>query len=93
MPPLEYRDLLAERQILEEEGLVQAKEANQRPEAESKETKHGPRLSQNTSGMTAAMLLIFNVGWSFGEAQDFDVCGEAKTERKHGKKLRNCTLT
>jgi hypothetical protein len=44
MPPLEYRDLLAERQILEKESVVRAKEANQGPEAESKETKHSRRL-------------------------------------------------
>jgi len=44
MTPLEHDKLLAECQILEAETVVRAKEANQRSEAESKETKHGGEL-------------------------------------------------
>jgi hypothetical protein len=44
MMPLEHDKLLPKCQILEEETLMRAKEANQRTEAESKETKHAGRL-------------------------------------------------
>ncbi len=44
MTPLEHDELLTKCQILEKETVMRAKEANQRSEAESKETKHGAEL-------------------------------------------------
>ena len=40
MVPLEHDELLTKGQILEKEAGMRAKEANQRSEAESKETRH-----------------------------------------------------
>jgi hypothetical protein len=44
MTPLEHDELLTQYQILENETVMRAKEANQRSEADSKETKHAARL-------------------------------------------------
>jgi hypothetical protein len=41
---LEDDQMLTKRQILEKETVMRAKKANQRSEAESKETKHGAEL-------------------------------------------------
>ena len=58
MMPLEHDKLLPKCQILEEETLMRAKEASQRSEAESKETKHAAGLEQILIETKAAMLLI-----------------------------------
>ena len=44
MTPLEHDELLTKYQVLEKKSLTRAKEANQRSEAESKETKHSGEL-------------------------------------------------
>jgi hypothetical protein len=44
MTPLQHDKLLTKCQILEKETVTRAKKANQRSEAESKETKHGGGL-------------------------------------------------
>jgi len=42
--PLKHDKLLTKCQILEEQAVMQAKEANQRSEGESKEMKHSGKL-------------------------------------------------
>jgi hypothetical protein len=44
MTPLKHDKLLSKCQILEEQTAMRAKEANQRSEGESKETKHSGEL-------------------------------------------------
>ncbi len=44
MVPLEHDELLTKHQVLEKKGVMRAKEANQSPEAEFKETKHSGEL-------------------------------------------------
>jgi hypothetical protein len=44
MTPLQHDELLPKCQILEKETVMRAKGANQRSEAESKETKHAGML-------------------------------------------------
>jgi len=44
MTPLKHDKLLTKCQILEEQAEMQAKEANQRSEGESKEMKHSGKL-------------------------------------------------
>ena len=41
MTPLKYDQLLTKCQILKQETVIRAKEANQRSKAKSKEAKHG----------------------------------------------------
>jgi hypothetical protein len=74
MRPLEHNKLLTKCQILEQETVMRAKEANQRSEAESKGTKHAGRLYQNTGGDESSYVIDSKVGRSFGEAQPITLC-------------------
>jgi hypothetical protein len=58
MTPLQHDELLPKCQILEKETVMRAKEANQRSEAESKETKHAGMLCRIVMDTKPAMLLI-----------------------------------
>jgi hypothetical protein len=67
MTPPEHDELLPKCQILEKETVMRAKEANQRSEAESRETKHAGMLSQNSDVDETSYVIDSKVGRSFGE--------------------------
>jgi hypothetical protein len=66
---LQRDKLLTQSKILEKETSSSAKKTDQHSEAESYETKHGQDC-RTVVRWQQAMLLIFTVGWSFGEPQD-----------------------
>jgi hypothetical protein len=69
MTPFQHGKLLAQCQILEQEALARAKEANEGCEADAEESKHGEQLYQNAAGDDGRCVIDSRACRSFGEPQ------------------------
>ncbi|HVH71820.1 MAG TPA: hypothetical protein VNB49_12005 [Candidatus Dormibacteraeota bacterium] len=72
MTPFQDGKLLTQCQILEQEALTRAKEANGGSQGDPEESKHGKDLYQNVRGEDRSDVIEVidsKGGWSFGEGQ------------------------
>jgi hypothetical protein len=73
MTPFQHGKLLAQCQILEQEALARAKEANEGCEADAEELKHGEQLYQNAAGDDGRYVIDSRACRSFGEPQPQEI--------------------